>query len=140
MPESSLPVEFLFTLTANTTPPAMLTGAPQGTRIVVGVTGGSFKGPKLEGTVAGPGGDWVTLRANGSLKLDVRLTLQTADGASILMTYNGIGRQGEGGLDIRTAPLFETGDERYAWLNTMVSVAVGNIGPEGVSYDVFGVR
>ena len=139
MPESSLPVEFLFTLTANTTPPAMLTGAPQGSRIVVGVTGGSFKGPKLEGTVAGPAGDWVTLRANGSLKLDVRLTLQTADGASILMTYNGIGRQGEGGLDIRTAPLFETGDERYAWLNDVQAIGVGRTVPDGVEYQVYAV-
>jgi hypothetical protein len=39
----------------------------------------------------------------------------------------------------RTAPIFESGDARYAWLNTTVSVAVANLSSSGVSYDVFGV-
>ena len=45
-----------------------------------------------------------------------------------------------GKLYYRTAVTFETGDERYAWLNTLVAVAVGNIGADGVSYDGFAVR
>ena len=40
----------------------------------------------------------------------------------------------------RTNPLFETGDERYAWLNHVVAVGKGRTGDNGVIYDVFAVR
>ncbi|MGI9264476.1 MAG: DUF3237 family protein, partial [Gammaproteobacteria bacterium] len=36
-----------------------------------------------------------------------------------------------------TQPRFETGDERYAWLNRLVAVAQGKVVPGGVAYDVF---
>ena len=91
MAESSLPVEFLFSIDVDTSAPTMISGAPQGNRYIVSVPGGTFEGPKMKGTVVpNSGGDWLTLRADGSAKLDVRLTLQTDDGAHILMSYNGI--------------------------------------------------
>ena len=139
MPESTLSVEFLFTLTASTAAPQSIANGPQGTRAIVAVTGGAFEGPKLRGTVTGgSGGDYVTVRADGSLKLDVRFTLVTDDGAVILMTYNGIGVITETGSSIRMAPLFETGDERYAWLNRVQAVGVGGrTGTSRVEYDVY---
>ena len=94
--------------------------------MVVNASSGTFEGPKLKGTTKGPGGDWVTARADGSLSLDVRLLLETDDGALILMTYKGISP--DGGKTIRSAPLFETGDERYAWLNNLQAVATGGTG------------
>ena len=135
---TSLPVEHLFTITAQTTPPVVMQGGPQGSRIIVSVTGGTFEGPKLKGTVQeSGGGDYLTQRADGSVKLDVRLVLKTEDGAAILMTYNGIGMQKDGALTLRTAPLFETGDERYAWLNTVQAVATGAPGRGSVTYEVY---
>jgi hypothetical protein len=133
----TLPVEKLFTITADTTPPTFVNGGPQGTRMIVGVTGGKFEGPKLNGTVSGPAGDWLTMRADGSAKLDVRLILKTHDGADIFMTYSGIGVPADGGFKIRTAPLFETGDERYKWLNNVQAVAHGTPGQGNVTYDVY---
>src|ERR687884_736527 len=94
MPLDAIPAEFLFTLTAETAdkPPAVLAGAPIGTRVVVTAMRGTFEGPKLRGVVADvAGGDWAVVRADGSLKLDVRIVLRTDDGADILMTYSGIG-------------------------------------------------
>lgn len=138
MPESSLPVAHLFTITANTLPPQMIVNGPQGTRAIVGVNGGTFEGPKLKGTVLdNPGGDWVTARADGTLRLDVRVVLKTDDGATILMTYSGIGKPVEGGLSLRTAPQFETGDERYTWLNNVQAVATGAPGKSNVTYTVY---
>jgi hypothetical protein len=137
MPETSLPVEHLFTLTAATQTAGLITNGPQGTRVVVGVTGGSFEGPRLKGTIKGPGGDWVTLRADGSGRLDVRLLLETDDGALILMQYHGIFT--DGATRIRSTPLFETGDERYAWLNSVQSVGLGSVGDGDVTYDVYQV-
>jgi hypothetical protein len=141
MPETSLPVEHLFTLTANTEGATVVPGGPAGTRIIVGVTGGTFEGPRLRGTIEPPGGDWVTQRADRSVRLDVRITLKTDDGAAILMTYGGIGipREG-GGLDLRTAPQFETGDARYAWLNNVQAVGVGAPGQGSVTYDVYALK
>ena len=141
MPLDALPVDFLFTLTAETAdkPPAVMAGTPQGTRIVVTAMRGTFDGPRLRGTVADvAGGDWVTMRPDGTLVLDVRIVLRTDDGADILMTYSGYGvPDASGGRSIRTAPRFETGDERYDWLNRVQAVAHGTTGDGSVTYDVY---
>ena len=71
----------------------------------------------------------------------MRANLRTHDSADIYVTYNGIGvpREG-GGYDIRTAPLFQTGDERYAWLNNVQAVGIGETTDEGVTYDIYAVQ
>src|SRR2546430_1658422 len=110
MPETYLAVEPIFTISVTTAAPVMIPDAPQGGRMVINVTGGTFEGERLKGAVlAGSGGDFVTMRANGTMKLDVRLILTTDGGATILMTYLGIGATDPDGFALRTAPLFETG-------------------------------
>jgi len=66
----------------------------------------------------------------------VRVTLLTEDGAVILMTYSGIGLPEGGSMSLRTAPQFETGDERYGWLNNIQAVGVGTFGRGTVTHDV----
>lgn len=133
-------LEFLFSLTATLREGApVIANGPQGTRVVAIVTGGSFEGPKLRGTVDNSGGDWVTVRADGNIKLDVRVLLKTEDGADIFMRYEGTGIRKDGQLKLVTAPLFETGDQRYAWLNNVQAIATGVGGNTVVSYDVFAV-
>ncbi len=143
MAETQLDVEHLFTLTAdigdNTN--AVIRKGPAGTRFIAAVTGGTFSGPKLSGTVVPPGGDWVHARANRTMHLDVRLLLVTDDGESILMTYQGIGHpQEDGTSSIRTAPTFETGAEAYAWLNDVQAVGIGTSDPESVSYEIYALK
>ena len=136
----TIPVEHLFCLHADTvsTSPVMLSEGPQGTRMIATVAGGTFEGPRLKGSVANcAGGDWVTIRDDGTFRLDVRLALETHDGAVILMTYNGIGRRIDGHTVVRAAPTFETGDDRYEWLNGIQAVASGETNEEGVTYDVY---
>jgi hypothetical protein len=141
MAETSLPVEHLFTITAKLEGSTSIRFGPQGSRVIVGVTGGSFEGPRLRGKVEPPGGDWVTRRDDGSVRLDVRLTLTTDDGAHILMTYNGIGLPTEsGGLAVKTAPLFETGDERYTWLNNIQAVGIGAPAGGSITYEVYALK
>ena len=138
MPAKSLDVEYLFTLSATTDAPHPVGAGPKGNRLIVAVTGGSFEGPRLRGTVETPGGDWVTLQSGGVLRLDVRVLLKTDDGAEILVSYTGIGRaQPDQSLEIRTAPMFETGDERYAWLNDIQAVGLGKTVPGGVEYEIY---
>lgn len=136
----SIPAEYLFTVTATTSVSGLLMNAPQGTRVVVDASSGSFEGPRAKGTVKGPGGDWLTLRADGTGQLDVRLLLETDDGAMILMVYKGI--FSDGGKSLRTAPQFETGDERYAWLNNVQAVGIGTVNDDQseVRYDIYALR
>src|SRR5512137_2080506 len=85
----SVRTTLLFTVTFTTAPPQMLGKTPLGDRRVVVVTGGSFEGPRLRGTVEPGGTDWSLARPDGALQLDVRLCLKTDDGALIGMTYRG---------------------------------------------------
>src|SRR5262245_40779933 len=103
---------------------------PHGTRAIAAIAGGHFEGTRLRGKVRQGGGDWTLLRGDGVLELDLRLTLETEDGALIHMTSFGlrhgppdviaaIGR-GEA-VDpstyyFRTTPRFETGHPKYVFL------------------------
>jgi hypothetical protein len=115
-------------------------GFPGGQRVTVAVTGGTFAGPKLKGTVLTPGGDWLLRRPDGSSVLDVRSTLQTDDQQLIYLSYRGIMYTPKGGkLYWRTIPMFETGAEKYAWLNQIVCVGVGVPTPGKAVYRIFQV-
>jgi hypothetical protein len=124
---------------------------PHGTRRIAPLNGGDFEGPRLRGTVL-PGGsaDWLLLRADGVLEMDLRLTLQTDEGALISMKSFGlrhgppeviaaIGR-GEtvdpSTYYFRTTPRFETAHPAYAFLNRIVAVASGDRRPEGPIYTI----
>ncbi|MFT4657034.1 MAG: hypothetical protein ACJAXA_003573 [Candidatus Aldehydirespiratoraceae bacterium] len=144
MTPNALPAEHIGTLSARTNDVErpIVSGGPFGTKIVATVTGGTFVGPKINATTPNgvAAGDWVTLLADGKFALDVRVSLRTDDGADIYVTYTGFGTSNEDGtVSIRTAPRFETGDERYAWLNNLFCVAIGSTTPEGVTYEVYTV-
>ena len=132
--------EYLGTLRAETGTRTVIENGPQGTRTIVQVVGGRFEGPRLKATVQTPAGDWITNRADGSYRLDVRLTLKTDDGALLLVTYNGIGQTTNAGASLRIAPLFETGDARYTWLTRLQAVGVGERVGTAVTYDIYALK
>jgi hypothetical protein len=132
--------EYLGTLQAETGTRTVVENGPQGTRTIVQLVGGRFEGPRLKASVQTPAGDWITNRADGSYRLDVRLTLKTDDGALILVTYNGIGQTTAAGASLRMAPLFETGDSRYAWLTRLQAVGVGERVGTAVKYDIYTLK
>src|SRR5437667_3594786 len=70
---------------------------PHGTRVTAPITSGHFEGPRLRGKVLPGGGDWTLLRGDGVLELDLRLTLETDDGALIHMTSLGLRHDGAPG-------------------------------------------
>jgi Protein of unknown function (DUF3237) len=126
---------------------------PFGQRVLFGSAGGSFEGPRLRGEVLAGGGDWALFRPDGTMSLDVRLTLRTHDAALIQMTYGGRwvtppelradlsdpvrrNQVDPAGYYFRTNPLFETGAEQYAWLNDIVGAGSGYLVPGGIAYKV----
>jgi hypothetical protein len=133
-------------------PMPVIAVAGAGRRIGV-VTGGSFDGERLAGTVMDGGSDWQTLKADGSVALDVRLVLKTHDDAFIAMTYRGVRHatpeviaridRGEvvdpAEVYFRSIVQFETAAQTYAWLNHVVAVGVGQRRTDGPVYSVFEV-
>ena len=123
---------------------------PAGLRRIAPVTGGTFSGERLRGSVQG-GADWVINRPDGVMVIDVRLTLATGDGALIYLTYQGrflaepdaMRRFGKGELlatheySLAMTAKFECGDDRYAWLNNAVVVGTGEQTATGPVYTLF---
>jgi hypothetical protein len=117
--------------------------------------GGWAKGPAIKGVLRALGADWLQVLADGSVKLDVRLTIEADDGSLIYMTYNGIAKHSdislekyEAGEEIAskemyfvTAPTVRTSSKKYGWLNQIQ--LLGKMtkllsGADGfVEYDIF---
>ena len=144
----------LFTLSLELHPIQVLGATPYGQRRIAPVSGGSFTGDRLRGSVLPhAGSDWLLERADGASQLDVRLTLATDSGALIGMTYRGVRHsapevaariaRGESvepsEYYLRTTPFYETAAPAYAWLNTIVSIGVGQRTANGVIYEVYEV-
>ena len=80
----------LMTVHADLKPPTDIGTGPYGTRLVFDVTGGYFEGARLRGTLLPSGGDWLLIDAEGAGHLEVRITLETEDGARIYGQYYGV--------------------------------------------------
>ena len=130
--------------------PQKLGTVPRGIRSIVPVTGGDFDGPQLRGKILPGGGDWLLLRSDGVLELDLRITLETDDHALVYMTFQGlrhgppdaIAALGRGEVVdpasyyFRTVPRFETSAEKYAFLNRIIAVGVGEARPDGAVHRI----
>jgi hypothetical protein len=146
-------LEYLMTYRADLEPPVEIGAVPSGNRRIFDVKGGSFEGPRMRGKLLASGGDWLLIGNDGVGRLDVRGTLESDDGARIYLQYHGVvvidekiakalatGVESQyGDSYFMTQPRFETGDPRYAWLNSAVCVAEGRLLPNAVEYRVFQV-
>jgi hypothetical protein len=126
---------------------------PSGNRRIGLVTGGTFEGPKLRGKVLPGGADWIMVRNDGVTTLDVRIVLESDDGAMIGLQYRGL-RHGPDEVMakvnagqfvdpslyyFRTTVTFETAAPQYAWLNKVFGIGTGSRPPEGPVYEIFEV-
>lgn len=151
-PDAMLPLATrpLTRLTAELQPAFQFGRTPVGERKTVYVSGGFFEGERLSGRILPGGGDWAYTRPDAVLMLDVRLTLETHDGALIDLRYTGMRHgpaevlaalaRGEpvdpAAIYFRIQPRFETADPRYAWLNRILAVGVGERLPAGPRYSI----
>jgi len=126
LPINSRPLMVLRLTTAAT---QEIGSTPQGTLTIFPIIGGSFEGERLRGRVLAGGGDWVTAHDNGTLTLDLRVTLETDDGALIHMTFTGV--RDDANHYFRTVPRFETAAAKYAFLNLLLAVGSAEIRPDG---------
>ena len=81
----------MYRLDATVGPPLDVGGTAQGRRRVVPLTGGTFTGPELSGTlVPGASADWQIVLPDGTALGDIRYTLQTDDGDLLLVRSRGV--------------------------------------------------
>jgi hypothetical protein len=131
-------LEPLATFTMTMKKPLLVPNSPAGSRVIVEFTEIVVEGPRLKAKAVGPCGDWLRVGPENTASLDFRFTLQTQDGAIIFVEAMGrtdATKFATGG-DVLFAPVFETGDARYAWLNKVQAVAKGQAHGDVVTFEV----
>ena len=121
--------------------PLVLTGGPRGTRLIVDLLEGRFEG-RLAGVLRGrAAGDWVVIGPDGTAALDVRLTIETDDDALIWVQCVGRLDLGTGSAqaDALLCATFETGDQRYLWVNTALVLIRATTTGNRLDYTLFEV-
>jgi hypothetical protein len=115
--------------------------------------GGWVKGPRINGTLLAPAGDWSHTLPSGVSRLDVRATIKTDDGALIYISYNGIFKDSEEtearaakgqvltskDMYFVIAPTLQTAAKKYEWLNAVQCIGkmVSYKSDSYVKYDIF---
>ncbi len=98
-----------------------------GRRTIIPITGGTFEGPKLKGTIINGGADY-QLNTETRTELEAIYCIRTDDGINIHVRnkgiiYNGKDAEGNPTFYFRAAPTFEApADSKYAWLNNALFV------------------
>ena len=133
-------------MTSSPLPPIDLGITSSGHRLMVKIQETIWEGERLratlkQGTVAA---DWMVIGPDGTAHIDIRLTLETHDGAIIYVQYTGrrdftLFAQG---IDapVYITPLFETSDERYLWLNKIQAVGKGTVEGNKRIYHIYELR
>lgn len=157
-PEGALPdprLTFVYRLEATLGRPLDAGDTTEGHKRIAPLTGGTFTGPDLRGTlVPGASADWQTIREDGTTFGDIRYTLQT-DGGEVLYVQSRSVRHGPpevlarlgrgenvdpGEYTFRTSTRIETAAPHLDWLNQGVFVSVGGRQPAGVVYETYLVQ
>ena len=135
----------LCTITIKLSEPFILPDTPSGTLVIVEVESLDVTGDRVRGHLKGhAAADWLTVDSRAMGTLDVRTLIETDDGALIYTSYRGRLdlSMGTGAMPVYSAPLFDTGDDRYLWLNGIQAVGkgVGSADGRELTYEVFEVR
>ncbi len=147
-------LEYAFTVRAEVAPPVEMGEADGGRKRFIAITGGTVRGPKLNGTVVPGGGDWQVIEQGGLTRVEARYFLKAADGTVIEVTNPGV-RVAEPaiieklarGEDVdpsayyfRTTPQFNVKAGPFSWMRRHAFVARGIRRPDHVLIDFYMVR
>ena len=118
-----------------------------GRRTVIPITGGTFEGPNIKGTILNGGADY-QLANGGRTEVEAIYSIKTDDGVYIHIRNRGIianskDAQGNPSFYFRCAPQFEApNDSKYAWLNNSLFVCQPDFagGFKGIVLNVWRVK
>ena len=120
-PKDSPQLEFVLQLRVHISEPYTIGEIAHGRRIVIPITGGSFEGPSLKGTILSGGADYQLANADGTrTELEAIYSIRTDDRG---LVCDGKNADGTPYYYFKAAPQFEAPkDSRYAWLNDALFV------------------
>ena len=113
---------------------------PAGRRMAVEITSATVSGRLKAGAAGAASSDWLIMTSDGLILPDVRLAIRTDDGAVVLIRYSGRLRFVPGEKSVAfVAPVFETADPRYQWLNPVQAVGKGLMSADlsRIDYEVY---
>jgi hypothetical protein len=125
------PLEFLSSFKGRPTEFVDYGNTPIGKRVDIHFEG-ELTGDALSGTMRGI--DYIRVRSDGVVELDVRAVILTHDGVNISVQISGY-QCGEVLKDNQIKLL--SGDDRYRWLNDKIIVGKGMVMPDGLEVDYF---
>jgi len=142
----------VYRLEATLAQPLDLGQTAQGHRRIVPLTGGTFTGPELNGTLLpSASADWQIVLPDGTALGDIRYTLQTDSGDLLYVQSRGVrhgsaevlARLGRGEevhaseYIFRTSTQIETSAPDLDWLNKGVFISVAGRQTAGVTYETY---
>jgi hypothetical protein len=106
----------------------------EGKRRVIPITGGTFRGPAIRGTVVSGGADWNLQRSDGGGSVEAAYYLRTDDAVTIRIVNTGVSGadRAPAAADatemfyMYTHPVFEAPTGKYDWINR--SMFIGTLG------------
>ena len=118
-----------------------------GRRTVIPITGGTFEGPNIKGTILNGGADY-QLASGGRTEVEAIYSIKTDDGVYIHIRNRCIiasskDAQGNPSFYFRCAPQFEApNDSKYAWLNNSLFLCAPSFsqGFQGIVLNVWRVK
>jgi hypothetical protein len=137
VPTETPQLEFVMQLNVTLDQPYSVGEIPNGRRTVIPITGGTFEGPLLKGTIINGGADYQITSKEGRTQIEAIYSIKTDDGVYIHVRNRGIicmGKDANGNPSFyfRAAPQFEAPvDSKYAWLNNAIFVCAPAPGKQG---------
>ncbi len=136
-PKNTPELEFALQLKVTLGETFGINNTQHGRRTVIPITGGTFEGPGIKGTILNGGADYQLANANGRTEVEAIYCIKTDDGVYIHVRNRGIiansqDAQGRPSFYFKCAPQFEApADSKYGWLNNSLFVCQPEFGGGG---------
>lgn len=127
-PKDTPQLEFALQLKVTLGQAFSIENTQHGRRTVIPITGGTFEGPGIKGTIINGGADYQLANAQGRTELEAIYCIKTDDDIYIHVRNRGIiagGQDADGKptFYFKAAPQFEApADSKYGWLNNALFV------------------
>ena len=147
-PKQTPELEFALQLKVTLGQAFSIENTQHGRRTVIPITGGTFEGPGIKGTIINGGADYQLTNAQGRTELEAIYCIKTDDGVYIHVRNRGIiasGKDADGKptFYFRAAPQFEApADSKYGWLNDALFVCAPEFSQQfqGIVLNVWKVK
>ncbi len=147
-PKDTPQLEFALQLKVTLGQAFSIENTQHGRRTVIPITGGTFEGPGIKGTIINGGADYQLANAQGRTELEAIYCIKTDDDIYIHVRNRGIiagGQDADGKptFYFKAAPQFEApADSKYGWLNNALFVCVPDFSQQfqGIVLNVWKVK